>query len=301
MPAYRFLQLDVFTTTPLTGNQLAVFPDAAGIDADTMQRIAREMNFSETTFVWPPEGTGTLARVRIFTPGAELPMAGHPTIGTSIALALEGRVPAGTGSIVLGLGVGPTSVALEWDAGAPRFAWMTQPLPTFGPALGPAAALAAALGVGAADVVEQWPAQVVSCGVPFVLVPLVSREAVDAAELDRARWREVCAAAGLPEQKAFVFAADRPSEPATVYSRMFAPVLGVAEDPGTGSASGPLGAYLVRYAGAPGVAHRFVSHQGVKMQRPCEIHIRIGGTPSAITSVEVGGAAVVVADGMLRW
>lgn len=301
MPTCRFLHLDVFTSTPLSGNQLAVFPDAAGIDPETMQRVAREMNFSETTFVLPPERPDTIARVRIFTPGAELPMAGHPTIGTSVALALEGRVTAGTGDIVLGLGVGPTPVALEWAGAAPRFAWMTQGLPAFGETLSPAGDLAEAFGIGPGDLHGALPAQVVSCGVPFALVPLASAAAVDRAELDRARWRALCQRAGLAEQKAFVFAVEGQGSPMPVYSRMFAPVLGVAEDPGTGSASGPLGAYLVRHAVSSAAPHAFVSRQGVKMLRPCEIHVRITGGPAAITRVQVGGAAVKVGEGTLSW
>lgn len=298
--SHRFLHLDVFTTSPLSGNQLAVFPDAVGIDAPTMQRVAREMNFSETTFVWPAEVDGTAARVRIFTPGAELPMAGHPTIGTAFALALEGRVKPGTPTVTLGLGVGPTPVALEWEGPSLRFAWMTQPRPEFGPVLPPGADLPAALGLDAADLVAALPAQVVSCGVPFVMAALASRDAVDRAELDRARWRQACRAAGLGEQKVFLFAIDGGS-PVSIYSRMFAPVLGVAEDPGTGSASGPLGAYLVQHGVSQGPAHAFVSYQGVRMQRPCEIHIRIGGGAGAISRVEVGGAAVKVGEGTLAW
>lgn len=301
MTDHRYLHLDVFTHEPLTGNQLAVFPDGTGLDATVMQRVAREMNFSETTFVLPAEVEGTLARVRIFTPGGELPMAGHPTIGTTFALALEGRVAAGTPSVTLGLGVGPTPVAVEWDGEAPRFAWMTQARPEFGPIVRGGGDLAAALGLDDADLVHALPAEVVSCGVPFVMIALASREAVDRAELDRGRWRNVCQVAGLAEQKAFVFAITGEAGPMTLYSRMFAPVLGVAEDPGTGSASGPLGAYLVRHGASRGSAHAFVSHQGVKMQRPCEIHIRIDGVAERITRVQVGGAAVKVGEGTLRW
>jgi trans-2,3-dihydro-3-hydroxyanthranilate isomerase len=300
MPSYRYLHYDVFTTQPLAGNQLAVLPDARGLDPETMQKIAREMAFSETTFVLPPARKDTLARVRIFTPGGELPMAGHPTIGTTFALVAERRVAPGTAQVVLGLGVGPTPVAVEWEGEAARFAWMTQQAPEFGATLGPADDLADALGVDPADVVTVVPTQVVSCGVPFVMLPLLSPEAVDRAELDRARWRALCARHGLAEQKAFVFAVDRAAAPMTVYSRMFAPVLGVAEDPGTGSASGPLGAWLVQHGVSAGERHAFLSRQGVKMQRPCEIHVRIAGRPGAIARVEVGGAAVRLGEGVIK-
>jgi len=141
----------------------------------------------------------------------------------------------------------------------------------------------------------------VSCGVPFVMVALASPDAVDRAELDRATWRKACETAGLKEQKVFIFALDRHATPPTLYSRMFGPVVGVSEDPGTGSASGPVGAYLVRHGLSSGREHRFLSRQGVKMRRPCEIHIRICGTPDAIERVEVGGTAVCAGEGLLHF
>ena len=239
MRGRRYLHYDVFSNVTLAGNQLAVFPDASGIAPDTMQAIAREMNFSETTFVLPPEDVGTVARVRIFTPGGELPMAGHPTIGTTFALAREGRIAPGEQAATLGLGVGPTRVGLEWDGPTLRFAWMQQRRPEFGPTIDGRAA-ATALGLATTDLVgDGLPVEVVSCGVPFVMVALASREAVDRAEIDRATWRKACEGAGLAEQKVFLFAVDPGVAPIALYSRMFAPVLGVPEDPGTGSASGP--------------------------------------------------------------
>ena len=124
MAAHRYLHYDVFSNATLAGNQLAVFPDGTGLDAVTLQAVAREMNFSETTFVLPAEEPASVARVRIFTPGSELPMAGHPTIGTTFALVREGRVAPGADATTLGLGIGPTRVALEWEGEALRFAWM---------------------------------------------------------------------------------------------------------------------------------------------------------------------------------
>ena len=133
MSVLRYIRLDVFSNQPFTGIQLGVFPDAAGIDERRMQQIANEMALPETTFVFPPEAPETDARVRIFTPSRELPMAGSPTIGTIFALAGAGRLRAGADRAVLGLGIGPTTVGLEWGQNALRFAWMTQPIPTFGP------------------------------------------------------------------------------------------------------------------------------------------------------------------------
>src|ERR1700728_1765429 len=133
MPVLQYIHLDVFTDQPLMGNQLAVFLDPAGIDERRMQRIANEMAFPETTFVFPPEALGTDARVRVFTPSRELPMAGSPTIGTTFALAGSGRLHAGADKTVLGLGIGPTAVGLEWGQRGFRFAWVDPPSPTFAP------------------------------------------------------------------------------------------------------------------------------------------------------------------------
>src|SRR5687768_6927806 len=142
----RYLHLDVFTDNPFEGNQLAVFPDPPrDIDVSLMQRIAAEMNFSESTFLFPSRGSGDVW-MRIFTPGAELPMAGHPTVGTTFALAAEGVIEPGRKEFIFELGVGPTPVSLEWKDGRLDFAWMTQPLPTFDKPFD-AAALAPALGI----------------------------------------------------------------------------------------------------------------------------------------------------------
>ncbi len=132
---FRYLHLDVFTDRRFEGNQLAVFPEPQGLTTEEMQRIAKEMNFSESTFIFPPEGGGDV-RMRIFTPGEELPMAGHPTIGSTFALAIEGTIPRGRHEFIFELGVGPTPVALEWEKSGLSFAWMTQPLPVFGTVLG---------------------------------------------------------------------------------------------------------------------------------------------------------------------
>jgi trans-2,3-dihydro-3-hydroxyanthranilate isomerase len=294
-----FLQYDVFTGEPLTGNQLAVFPDGRGLSAGRMQSIAREMNFSETTFILPPEEPGTDVRMRIFTPGVELPMAGHPTVGSTFALADSGTIEAGTGRFVFGLGVGPTPVDLEWQDGRLRFAWMTQRNPVFDPVLEDRATAAAALGLGVDDLSPQLPVQGVSCGVPYVVVPLRDRATVDRAAMDLSAMRRLFAATGI-DHGVFLFAIDAEGSAPMVYSRMFAPHAGVPEDPATGSAAGPLGGYLVRHGVVAGPAAReIVSLQGVKMQRPSRIHIAIEGDATTITRVRVGGEAVLVARGEL--
>jgi trans-2,3-dihydro-3-hydroxyanthranilate isomerase len=295
-----FLQYDVFTSAPLEGNQLAVFLDGQSIDAARMQRIAREMNFSESTFVLPAERSDTDARLRIFTPFQELPMAGHPTIGSIFALAEMGVVAAGTPRFVLGLPVGPTPVDLEWADGRLRFAWMTQGPPVFGVTTTARTEVAAALGLEAHDLAE-LPIQEISCGTPYLLVPLVDRAAVDRAVSDAAAFRRLHAEHGL-QWPIFLFAIEQEHSAATVtvYSRMFAPTLGIAEDPATGSASGPLGCYLVQHRlVSRDAARRIVNVQGVAMGRPSRIHIAIDGEPDAITRVQVGGEAVLVARGEL--
>src|SRR3954465_9633222 len=168
--SYRYLHLDVFTDRLFGGNQLAVFLDGRGLSPDTMQAIAKEMNFSETTFVLPPERPDTDVRVRIFTPGEELPMAGHPTIGTAFALARAGVLAPGRGRVVFGLGVGPTEVALKWNGDTLAFAWMTQPNPTFGePGAAQSAAAVPRRLPPAAVIGTGLPVQPVSCGVPYLL------------------------------------------------------------------------------------------------------------------------------------
>ncbi len=299
MRTYRYLHLDVFTSTPFEGNQLAVFPEPAGLDTEQMQTITREMNFSECTFIFPAEHPVTDCRMRIFTPGQELPMAGHPTIGSTFALADEGMIPAGSDRFVFGLGVGPTPVSLEWKGGRLDFAWMTQPLPTFGTVVDDRGAMAVAIGVDASDVDSSGPIQVVSCGVPFLFAPLVSRAAVDRVTLNQQAFRACCKAAGIDELPLFVFARDTHNEVA-IYSRMLAPGLGVAEDPATGSASGPLGCYLAAHGLLP-PGDEFVSLQGVAMQRPSRIHISISLDGDRITRVRVGGRSVLVGHGILRF
>ena len=204
MPVLQYVHLDVFTDQPFTGNQLAVFLDAAGIDERQMQRIANEMAFPETTFVLPPEAPGTDARVRIFTTSRELPMAGHPTIGTTFALAGAGRLRAGADKTVVGLGIGPTTVGLEWSQNGLRFAWMTQPNPTFGPVVADTVAVAAAVGVQPCDLAGgDLPVQVASSGIPFLYVPLNSRAAVDTASVERTRLRTLLRAVDLEEAPCF--------------------------------------------------------------------------------------------------
>lgn len=303
MPIYRYRHLDVFTDVPFEGNQLAVFPEPTGLTTEMMQTITREMNFSECTFIFPPAQPATDVRMRIFTPGEELPMAGHPTIGSTFALFLEGVIRPGREGFVFGLGVGPTPVSLEWKGDALDFAWMTQKTPQFGARIAERAEFARAIGVESGDLADA-PLQEVSCGVPFLFAPLKTRRAVDAVAIDVRRFEDICRTSGVGNLPLFVFTTDGTGATGdeALYSRMLAPGLGVAEDPATGGASGPLGCYVYAYRllDRDRLSH-IVSLQGVRMLRPSRIHIAIDAQGDAITRVRVGGRSVLVGEGQLTW
>jgi len=274
--------------------------DGRGLAAGTMQAIAREMNFSETTFLLPPERPDTDVRMRIFTVGTELPMAGHPTVGSTFALARTGVIEPGRERFVFGLGVGPTPVTLAWNGQDLSFVWMTQQAPVFGAPIADPAAAARLLALAPGDLAPNLPVQEISCGVPFVFVALATRAAVDRAVATAERFEAFAAATSIKAHGVFLFSTEPGPDDATVYSRMFAPELGVVEDPATGSASGPLGCYLVRHRlVAPEQASRMLSLQGAKMGRPSHVHISIGTDGGAIASVRVGGESVLAGEGTL--
>jgi trans-2,3-dihydro-3-hydroxyanthranilate isomerase len=292
---YAFVQVDVFTDRVFGGNPLAVFLDGRGLTDGEMQAIAREMNLSETTFVLPPSRPDCAARVRIFTPARELSFAGHPTVGTTWVLATEGRLGGATRA-ALEEGIGPVPVELEGDPARPRFVWMEHRPATFGPAVSARAEVAAALGLAEAELQPGAPICTGSTGSLFLYVGLRDRAAVDRAALDVAAMRRAFGDPALPG--VFVFAA----EPTGAYSRMFAPhTSGVPEDPATGAASGPLGAYLVAHGlAARGDAVRIVSEQGTRMGRQSFVHIRLSVRDGVARDIAVGGAVVPVLEGRLR-
>jgi trans-2,3-dihydro-3-hydroxyanthranilate isomerase len=301
MTSLKYMHLDVFTSRRFEGNQLAVFFEAEGLDEPAMQTIAREMNFSESTFLMPAERPDTDIRMRIFTPGVELPMAGHPTIGTTYALAEVGVILPGRSHFVFGLGVGPTRVELSWEDARLAFASMDQQLPDVRSPVVPIELILRAAGVDpVAHRRTGLPIQEISCGVPYILLPLATRAAVDSAMADLTTLRQLKSAfAG--HTGIYLFSTESAADEVTAYSRMFAPGLGVAEDPATGSACGPLGCYLVQQGLVPRErAGQILSWQGVAMGRPSRIHVAITqDAAGAITRVQVGGEAVVVAEGKL--
>ena len=277
MARFRYVVCDVFTDVPLAGNQLAVFTDARELDDETMQLLAREMNFSETVFVLPPTVADADVRIRIFTPGRELPFAGHPTLGAAFVLG----GPLSKIVIRLETGAGVVPVALERDGPKIVFGRMEQPIPSC-EAVAEPAALLAALGVSGSGL----PVERYDLGPGHVYVELESPEAVAALEPDQA------ALARATADGANCFARDGERWK----TRMFAPNHGVAEDPATGSAAGPLAVHLARH-GRIAFGEEIEIRQGAEIGRPSTLYARVEGDGGAITRVEVGGAAVVVARG----
>jgi trans-2,3-dihydro-3-hydroxyanthranilate isomerase len=280
MPTLRYVVADVFTDTPLEGNQLGVFTDAREAGDELMQRLARELNFSETVFVLPPEGEGH-ARIRIFTPTIEVPFAGHPTLGTAFVLA----APMQLEEIRLETGRGVVPVRLEREGGRITFGRMSQPLPTIEP-YAEEAELLAALGVERSEL----PVELYDNGIQHVYVGLGSEQEVASLSPDLGRLAELPAVIGIN-----CFAGSG----ANWKTRMFAPGDGVPEDPATGSAAGPLALHLARH-GRIGFGDEIEISQGAEIGRPSTLYARVDGTADAVEAVEVGGSAVVVARGEFR-
>ena len=280
MSAFRYVLADVFTDTPLEGNGLAVFTDAREIPEESLQPLARELNLSETVFVYPAEHGGH-ARIRIYTPTSEIPFAGHPTLGTAFVLAAPLQLP----EIALETGGGIVPVALERENGHIRFGWMSQPVPSVKP-YEAEAELLRAVGVERSEL----PVEVYDNGLHHVYVTLPSKDAVAALEPD------LQALARLPDVLGVNCFAGDGREWKT---RMFAPGGGVPEDPATGSAAGPLACHLARH-GRISFGEQIEISQGAEIKRPSTLYARVSGSGAQIEKVEVGGSAVVVARGEFK-
>lgn len=305
MTVHRFLQLDVFTRTPLTGNALAVFPDARGISPEVMQALAREMNLSETTFVFPSERA--TRRVRFFTPTAEIPLAGHPTIGTWWLLAELGMLDlpgSGESEFLQETDAGILPVRVRTDGGQPIEVTMVQAQPQFGVGVEDIRALAAVLGGGEGLIGSTPLPQVVSTALPQLMVPITSLDALRALPSGGAGGSLGTFLKQFGTECAMCYCLETESDEASVHCRMFAPTLGVPEDPATGSAAGALGAYLVQHgvvAMEDGEAH-VVVEQGLEIDRPSLINVTVYQDTSDAGGlrVEVGGTAVTVIEGTVR-
>ena len=285
--SYRYRVVDVFTDRPLEGNALAVFPEASGIEDATMQRIAKELNLSETTFVFPSDRRDCAARVRIFTPTREIPFAGHPTIGTAFVLVNEGLADQNNGRVVLEEKVGPVQVCI--DDCQPPLVWLRTP-PINEGATFDGDACAKALGLDSSDLLPVTP-QLLSAGNPTLFIALKSKDAVDRAWFD-SRGSSILGEGHRDSMCVFVFSPTSDG----AYSRMFAPDYGISEDPATGSSTGPLALFMMRHDLVPDAdGTRFVSEQGCKMGRRSILHVQVLGERGA-NGIDVGGHVTPIAD-----
>ena len=299
---FRFITTDVFTARPFTGNQLAVVTDARGIPEDSLLAIAREFNYSETTFVYPPDNAAHARRVRIFTPGAEVPFAGHPTIGTAVVLARIGEIPL-TGDetrVVLEEGVGPVPVVVRARDGVATSAQLSVArLPEIGPPPPARTTLAEMLSLEPSQLLggPNGP-QAVSCGLPFLIVPVKDRAAVAAAKVRMDVWERTLSRYWAPD--VMVVARDPELEGSHLRARVFVPGLSVPEDPATGSCAAALAGYLAARETAPNGSFHWVMEQGFEMGRPSILELEAEKRDGAVVAVHVAGDAVLVSDGMME-
>jgi trans-2,3-dihydro-3-hydroxyanthranilate isomerase len=304
MPQFAYYTADVFTDEPFGGNQLAVFPDARGIPEHRLLDVTREFNYSETTFVYPAEAAGNTRRVRIFTPGGEVPFAGHPTVGTAHVLAAIGEIPltGETTRIVFEEKVGLVPVTIRARDKQPVFAQLSvAKLPEGGPTPPSREVIAAALGLEASDLLgDGWAPESFSCGLRYLFVPLRDRGAVARARVKLDEWERTMAGTAAPEL--FVFAAGGERTGTDFRGRMFAPGLSVPEDPATGSACAALAGYLA--ARDPRRTNdgtlRWIVEQGFEMGRPSILEVEADVVRGAVTAVRVGGASVMISRGAME-
>jgi phenazine biosynthesis protein PhzF family len=300
MKSTSFIIADVFTEKQFGGNQLAVFTDARGLDTETMQNIAREMNYAETTFLFPPESGGDY-RVRIFTPELELPFAGHPLVGTGYVVVSE-RMKAWAGlttTVTLEAGVGPITVEVNTQDERAGHTVMTQPLPIVKGTISDVSVLAKALSLDAAEIQSTGlPVEAIYNGITTIIVPLASLAAVKRIKPDAGALERISKEMGA--QTMLTFAPETERASSTVHCRVFAPAAGVIEDAATGSANGPLGFYLVRHRVVEAQAvTRVLSEQGFEMHRPSLLHIEVDVDPTSheVKGVRVGGGVVISGRG----
>ena len=299
MARYHFFTLDVFTGRPFGGNPLAVVLDAERLSGEQMQTIAAEFNLSETVFVLPAKAHGA-KKLRIFTPRAELPFAGHPTVGTAFLLAKLGLVLLDTADpvIVLEEGVGNVSVDVQLGPDGPRATRMAVPkMPELGPEPPPAQELAAMLSLSVDDLLPGRSPRAYSCGVPFLFVPVRDREAIARAKIRPDLWEKTVSQWWA--SSVFVFTFDTEILEAQVHARMFAPAFGIVEDPATGGAASALAGYLCELEGRDG-SFRWQIEQGFEMGRPSLIELEADKSGGRITAVRVGGRSVLMSEGWIH-
>ncbi len=297
---YDFWRVDVFTEKPLQGNPLAVFHRASGLSKEEMEGIAREMNLSETTFIWPATNPAAHYRNRIFTPGGEIPFAGHPSIGTAYVAALEGLVPKPEGASVVyqELEIGVLPLELHVESGQVRKVVMTQGEPSLGKRLTSVDALASALGVKARDIGPGGlTPQVASTGLPSLQVPMRSLDIVRGLQPDMRALGKVLGKIS-PHAVAYTFALEAESPDAHVHARSFTPLDGPPEDPATGSAAGACAVYLTAHGKLP--SPNFVIEQGIEVRHASRIEVSVEAEGKVTKSVKVGGPVTPLIHGSLR-
>ncbi len=291
MRRVAYYLLDVFTDQKYGGNQLAIFPDARAIDPGLFQVIASELNLSETVFLFPKNERGAYP-MRIFTPVIELPTAGHPSIGAAFLLARESlSEQAEPLEVILDQKIGPIKVIVEQRHNVPTLATMFQVMPTFGNIITDRQAIVEILGLTEVDLLP-FPIQVVSCGVPYLIIALKSIAAVSNIQINTERWRKHSALFSDCFVYAFTPHGERPGS--DLHGRMFAPEAGITEDPATGSANGPLACYCLEYGIKAGP---IVSEQGFEMGRPSILHIEAKKSDGRFSEVTVAGKSVFVGKG----
>jgi trans-2,3-dihydro-3-hydroxyanthranilate isomerase len=296
----RFYTLDVFTDRPFGGNPLAVFPDAAKIPEAALQSIALELNLSETVFVYPPTDPKHTRRVRIFTPVYEMPFAGHPTVGCAFALASLGEIPLeGESRIVLEEGVGPVPVLIRGQHKKPEFAQLSvAKLPETGPPPPGRTHLAEMLSIDPSDIMGGMTApQAISCGFPFLMVPLRDLDAVRRARVRMDQWDSALKSYWAPD--VMVFARD-PERDGVIRARVFVPGQGIIEDPATGSAVAALGGYLGARENAASGKFSYLVEQGFEIKRPSFLELEVDKEHGEVSAVRVGGSAVMMSEGMME-
>ena len=296
MKEFEYYLVDVFTNKQYGGNPLAVFPEADEIPENLMQKIANELNLSETTFILQPSSKDSDCKVRIFTPVVELPMAGHPTIGTAFVILRNELIkPHNDNFLMFEEGVGPIKVYFNHQENDSWEVTMVQPLPSFSNIYEDRNKIAQLLSLENSAIDPELPIQIISCGVPFVYIPIKSMDEIKAAKVRLDLLEEYLG--NYESQALFLFTRETVNPSSTVHCRMFAPTLGVMEDPATGSASGPLGAYMVKYGLSDG--KNIISEQGFEMGRPSIINTDIDVNNENISSVKVGGNTVSVGKGKM--
>ncbi|MBK8908387.1 MAG: PhzF family phenazine biosynthesis protein [Rhodospirillales bacterium] len=300
MPTFPFVTADVFTDRPFGGNPVAVFPNGRGLTERQMQLVAREFNLSETVFVLPPDRPEHTRQLRIFTPAAELPFAGHPTLGAAYVLAAIGEVAlqGNQTDIVFEEGVGPVPVRIVAVDDRPVFAQLSVArLPDRGPQPPAASELAAMLSLEPSDFAAE-PPEVWSCGVPFTFVALAGLDPLRRARLRRDVWESVLAASAAPA--AFMFCRETEREASDIHARMFAPDMGIAEDPATGAAAAALAGYLGSRADRSDRTLRWIVEQGFEMGRPSILEVEADVRNGDTVAVRVGGASVLISRGEME-